>query len=98
MDESIRMLDLTEKVHLKINGNLIPDMILKLCNIEVCPSAKDTLKPHEALGIANSIAAKAIETIVMLFNHDENFRDMVIFNLIANTQLDMLCDTKKFMN
>jgi hypothetical protein len=94
----MRFVDLRDKVHLSIDGNSIPAMLVELCKIQVCPSAKDTLKPDELMGIADSIISRCLEVMVQMWNQDLNFRNIVIYQLIANSQLDILCDTKKHMN
>lgn len=93
-----QILDLTDKLHLDIDGNSIPSMLVSLCKIEVCPSAKDTLNPTDLISIGESAIAQVIHVINHLWETDVTFRQVVVCNLIANTQLDILCDTKKYMN
>lgn len=93
-----RILDLRDKVHMKIDGNLIPSLLLNLCKVEVCPSAKNILEPAELVGLAESIIEKTFSQILELWHSDVAFRQMVTCIFVANTQLDTLCDLRKHMN
>lgn len=92
------ILDLSDYVALRLNGNKIPEALLSVCQISVCPSAKDILSPDDLFNFAHALIAGVIEQIVSLWNNDENFRAMVSCLFIANSQLDTLCDMKKHMN
>jgi hypothetical protein len=95
---SKRILDLSDKVHMKIDGNLIPSLLLNLCKVEVCPSAKHSLEAPELGGLAEAIIEKTLSQILELWQSDVAFRQMVTCIFIANTQLDTLCDLRKHMN
>ena len=93
-----RTIDLSETLDVKINFNPIIDSIIDIIELKADETIYDTLTPPELIGAAESLIELVIDKLKELWLNDIIFKQAITCFLIANSDLDKLCNTRKYLN